>query len=104
VKDSAKLDAALANKSAELDAFFRTASTGFSAQFQTFLTKIGAENTTQQKNLNANNTAIDTQIADIERRLAQQRSLMESAFIAMESAQSRIQTQQAALANAFKLN
>jgi flagellar hook-associated protein 2 len=101
IKDSARLEAALANRSAEVDEFFHTASTGFAAQFKTFLTRVGANNTTQQKNLNTSNTNIDSQIADMERRLAQQRSMMESAFIAMESAQSRLQSQQTALTNAF---
>lgn len=102
VKDSIKLEAALREKSAEVDAFFHNVTTGFAAKFKAFLTTIGTANKTQQTNLNKNNTGIDTQIADIERRLVQQRSMMESAFIAMESAQQKLQSQQTALANAFK--
>ena len=89
-------------KSADVDAYFRTATTGFAAQFKTFLTNVGTATTAQQTALNKSNTSIDNQIADIERRLVQQRELMTSAFIAMESAQQRIQTQSAALTNAFK--
>jgi flagellar hook-associated protein 2 len=101
IKDSTKLDAALRDRSADVDAFFRTASTGFTAKFKTFLTGIGTANTTQQTNLNKNNISLDTQIADLERRLAQQREIMTSAFISMETAQSKLQTQQAALSKAF---
>jgi flagellar hook-associated protein 2 len=102
VKDGAKLEAALRDKPAEVDAFFYTATTGFAAKFGAFLKTVGTQNTTQQTNLNKNNTGIDTQIADLERRLSQQRSILESAFIAMESAQQKLQSQQSALANAFK--
>lgn len=101
IKDSTKLEAALRDKSGDVDAFFRTASTGFAAKFKTFLTTIGASNTTQQTNLNKNNTSLDTQMADLERRLTQQREIMTSAFIAMETAQSKLQTQQQALSKAF---
>jgi flagellar hook-associated protein 2 len=102
VKDAAKLDAALRDRPAEVDAFFHGATTGFAAKFKTFLTTVGTLNTNQQTNLGRNNASIDTQIADLERRLTQQRSILESAFIAMESAQQKLQSQQAALANAFK--
>lgn len=102
IKDGTRLDAALRDKPTEVDAFFHTAATGFAAKFNTFLGTISGLNTTQQKNLNTSNTRLDTQIADLERRLTQQRAIMESAFIAMESAQQRLQSQQAALANAFK--
>jgi flagellar hook-associated protein 2 len=102
IKDGAKLEAALRDKSADVDAFFHPATTGFAAKFKSFLTTVGTQNTTQQTNLNKNNASLDTQIADLERRLAQQRSVLESAFIAMESAQQKLQSQQAALANAFK--
>ncbi|MBL9210724.1 MAG: flagellar filament capping protein FliD [Opitutaceae bacterium] len=101
VKDATKLEAALRDKPAEVDAFFHTATTGFAAKFKSFLTTVGTMNTTQQSNLNKSNAGIDTQIADLERRLVQQRSILESAFIAMESAQQKLQSQQAALANAF---
>lgn len=101
VKDSTKLDTALRDKSTDVDAFFRTATTGFAAVFKTYLTDTGTANTTQQANFTKANTSIDKQVADIERRLAQQQSIMESAFIAMELAQQKLQTQQAALSKAF---
>ncbi|MEO5959536.1 MAG: flagellar filament capping protein FliD [Opitutaceae bacterium] len=104
IKEGTKLDAALRDKSTNVDAFFHSATTGFSAIFKTFLAGVTTRNTTQQTNLNANNTSLDIQIAEIERRLEQRRAVMESAFIAMETAQSRLQSQQAALTNAFSSN
>lgn len=101
VTDGTKLDAALRDKSSEVSAFFQTTTTGFAEKFKTFLTGVAAQNTTQQTNLNRSNTSLTKQIADIERRLTQQRALMEAAFIKMESAQSTLQSQQAALTRAF---
>ena len=43
----------------------------------------------------------DDTIADLQRRLDQQRELMTSSFLAMESAQAKIQQQGTALTNAF---
>ncbi|MEO7414861.1 MAG: flagellar filament capping protein FliD [Opitutaceae bacterium] len=101
VTDGTKLDAALRDNSSDVSAFFQTASTGFAAKFGSFLTTVTAQTTTQQTNLNRNNTSLNKQIADIERRLVQQRAIMESAFISMETAQSALQSQQSALTRAF---
>ena len=101
IKDSAKLDAALTNKAGDVAGFFQTASTGLVAQMQTFLTKVSGQNTSQQTQLTKNNTDIDTQIANIQRRLDQQRQLLTDSFVAMESAQSALKTQSAALTSAF---
>lgn len=101
IKDSAKLTAALADHSADVAEFFDKDSTGFSARLDTFIEKISGENTEQQDRLNTTNTKLDEQIAAIERRLEQQRAVMESAFIQMEIAQSKLKSQQSALDNAF---
>ena len=99
IKDGTKLDAALTNKSADVAEFFQTATTGFAAKFSAYATKIGALNTSQQTSLNKANTSLDDQIAAIERRLDQERSILESGFIAMETAQSNLKNQQTALTN-----
>ena len=99
IKDDAKLTAALSGKSADVAEFFQTATTGFAAKLSTYATKIGALDTTQQTALTKANSNLDGQIAAIERRLEQQRLVMESAFIAMETAQSKLKTQQTALTN-----
>jgi flagellar hook-associated protein 2 len=108
IKDSAKLDAALRDKPAEVESFFKTASTGFVAKLESFTTTIlgtGTSSTglinSQKNTLLTQNTGIDRQIADIERRLIQERSKLEAGFIAMERAQSTIQQMQQQLAQAF---
>jgi flagellar hook-associated protein 2 len=101
VKNEAKLTAALSGATADVEGFFTTASTGFAARLDSFLGKIGTQNTNQQTQLNQNNTRIDEQIAAIERRLEQRRTLMESAFIRMENAQSKIKQQQTAVESMF---
>ncbi len=101
IKDSTKLTNALTNNSSEVESFFATGTTGFAAKFDTYTTKIAADDDTQQKNLTKANANLADQIAAIERRLEQQRAVMESAFIQMETAQSKLKTQQTALTNAF---
>ncbi len=101
VKDSAKLDSALANNATEVESFFTTASTGFAAKFDTLVDTMIDSGDAAQERLASTNSALDRQIADLERRLTQQRELLTSSFIAMESAQSRIQQQSAAITNAF---
>lgn len=101
IKDGAKLDAALRDKSDDVEDFFQTATTGFSAKIASLVTNGTDQGETLQDNLNKANTSLDAQIADIERRLEQQRAIMESAFINMELAQSNLKSQQAALTNAF---
>lgn len=104
VENAAKLTAALTDSPTDVETFFTTATTGFAAQFDTLLdTMIGSSEDSQER-YTATNTALDRQIADLERRLEQQRALLTSSFIAMESAQSQIQQQSAALTNAFGSN
>jgi flagellar hook-associated protein 2 len=101
IKDSTKLAAALTNKSADVGAFFTTDTTGLSDKLDKYLTKISAENDDSQSNLTKANKSLDDQIAAIERRLEQQRAVMESAFIQMETAQSKLKSQAATLTSAF---
>jgi flagellar hook-associated protein 2 len=109
VKDSDKLDAALRDKPSDVEAFFKTATTGFAAKFSSFTaTVLGSSGTgsdgllgSQKNTLTKGNTSIDTQIANIERQLTQQRSQMEAGFIAMENAQATIKNMQAQLTSAF---
>ena len=101
IKDDAKLTAALSGATADVEAYFSTATTGFAAKLDTFVGKISTQNTDQQGRLNKANTSLDDQIAAIERNLVQQRALLESSFIQMESAQSQLKSQQATLTAAF---
>lgn len=97
VDDEAKLTAALTDDTQDVADFFTTAATGFAAKFDTFFTKIESDASDQRDRINKANSGLDEQIAAIERRLEQQRAVMESAFIAMENAQSQLKTQQSAL-------
>ncbi|HEY8995239.1 MAG TPA: flagellar filament capping protein FliD [Lacunisphaera sp.] len=101
IKDTDKLDAALADHPSDVESFFTTATTGFAAKFDTLLDKLIDTGDDSQKRLNATNDDLDRQISDMERRLAQQRELLTNSFISMESAQSRIHQQSAAITNAF---
>ena len=100
-KDPAKLDKALADRPGVVEAFFTTPTTGFAARFETLMKAQMKSGEDSQKVLTTANSGLDRQIADLERRLTQQRELLTSSFIAMESAQSRIQQQSAAITNAF---
>ena len=109
VKDPAKLEAALRDKPSEVEAFFKSASTGFAARLETFnTTLLGTSGTgsggllgSQKDTLTKGNTSIDTQIANIERQLASERSRMEAGFLAMETAQATIKNMQSQLTSAF---
>jgi flagellar hook-associated protein 2 len=101
IKSATKFDQALSNSTAAVDSLFTKNGTGLGAKFDEFLGRIKTQNTGQQERLNKANTGLDEQIAAIERRLVQQRSLLESAFIQMETAQSRINQQQSAIAGMF---
>ena len=101
IYDSAKLDTALTSNTASVAEFFQSSSTGFADKFDDYLGDLTDLNTDQQERLDKSNDSLDDQIAAIERRLEQQRSLMESAFIAMETAQSKLKQQQQTLSGAF---
>jgi len=104
IKNSDKLDAALADHAGDVEAFFTSATTGFAAKFDTLLGNQAKLGTDAQARLTKTNSDIDRQIADLERRMTQQRELLTNSFIAMETAQSRIQQQSTALTNAFSNN
>jgi flagellar hook-associated protein 2 len=104
IEDGAKLDAALAGRTSDVQAFFTTAGTGFGAKLDTYLGQLSTKNTGQKDRLNEANTDIDDQIAAIERRLVQQRAIMESAFIRMEEAQQRLKQQQSSLTSMLAQN
>jgi flagellar hook-associated protein 2 len=97
IDDSEKLDAALARSTQQVEAFFATGTTGLAAKFDALLQNVTKQTGDQQKRLNTANSSLDDQIAAIERRLEQQRTLLEAAFLQMENAQSRIKQQQSAI-------
>jgi flagellar hook-associated protein 2 len=101
IKEPTKLDAALKDRPAEVSAMFRQSSTGIFARLTTLLDSFnggtlgtGGILAKQKTSLTTSNTSLTTQIADIDRRLVQRRSVLESGFIAMERAQSLIKSMQ----------
>jgi flagellar hook-associated protein 2 len=107
VVDANKLDDAIANRADDVAAFFQQGSDGFTARLSTLLDGyLGVNGGTgqleaQRTRLNDQNSDLDQQIADIERRLVQRREILESSFIAMETAQSKLNQMQDQLARAF---
>ena len=104
IKDSSKLDAALANNADDVRTLFSSSPGGLATRLNALLTQVtGASGTiaTQTTSLTAQGKSLDDQIATMERQLVQQQALLEKSFIQMESAQSAIQSQLAALNNAF---
>jgi len=114
ITDSTKLTDALTNHADDVSKFFSDTTNGLVAQFNTyFAATIGASTTniansgtggdlgTQETNLTNANTSIDTQIADIERRIAQDRDNMTTAFENMETAMSSLKSTQALLTSSY---
>jgi flagellar hook-associated protein 2 len=107
IKDSAMLDAALSDHASDVVNFFNTSSTGLASAFVTKLdsyagsTGTGGLLNTKIESYGTANTGLDTQIAALDRYLTQRRSQLESGFMAMENAQSKLKQMQTQLSNAF---
>ena len=104
IKDGSKLETALSTRAAEVRTLFGSQPDGLVARLDKYLERTTATTgtlKTQTETFAKQSKDIDLQIANMERRLAQQRSLLEQSFISMETAQSRIQSQLTALNNAF---
>ena len=106
IKEPAKLDAALKERPTEVSAMFRQSSTGILSRLNTLLDSFnggtlgtGGILAKQKTGLTTSNTSLTTQIADIDRRLVQRRSVLEASFIAMERAQSLIKSSQSQIAS-----
>lgn len=100
IKDSTKLTTALLDHPTDVASFFQSA-TGLAARLHGYLTTAVTADSSTQSRLGLSNTQIDKQIADIERRLASQRELLTSAFLKMQDAQSKAQSQNTYLTNTF---
>ena len=107
IKDSAMLDAALSDHASDVVKFFNTSSTGLASAFVTKLdsyagsTGTGGLLNTKIESYGTANTGLDTQIAALDRYLTQRRAQLESGFMAMENAQSKLKQMQTQLSNAF---
>ncbi|MCU0793102.1 MAG: flagellar filament capping protein FliD [Opitutaceae bacterium] len=109
VKSASKLETALKERPSEVSAFFRQSTTGMADRLEALFTSyVGAFGTSgllggQRTALTKTNASLTQQIADLDRRLEQRRSQLETSFIAMEQAQSTIQQMQSQLTNAFSV-
>lgn len=105
ILDQSKLSSALKTSPSEVGSFFNTANTGFAAKFSTYIGKLvdpfNGSLVTQTTTLNKQNSDIDVQIATLNKRLADERTRLTNAFLAMQTAQSQAQSQQATLTNMF---
>ena len=104
VKDGTKLNSALATNATDVRTLFSSKPNGLVARMDSYLTQVTGTTgtlTTQSDTISRQAKTIDEQISAMDRRLSQQRTLLEQSFISMETAQSRIQSQLAALTSAF---
>ena len=112
MRDSSKLDNALANKPNDVAAFFNTASTGFAATMGSYMSKLLDSNGTgtnsalvsMENTLTTQNSNIDTQIAQIQRQLDAEKERMTAGFQAMQAAQATAKSMMDLLKNTFSNN
>ncbi len=105
IKDAAKLETMLSDNSDDIANFFGNTSTGFAQQFSSYLTDLlktksgplAAQNATLIKQ----NSDLQTQIETLNRRAENQRTLLMSAFLAMQDAQSTAANQQKSIEDMF---
>lgn len=105
VKDSALLSTKLTSYGADVGSFFNDSGSGLVTRLNAFLTSQTADTgslAVQSANKTKQNADLDKQMAALDVQLAAERKLLESSFIAMESASSKYQSQGAQLTAAFK--
>jgi flagellar hook-associated protein 2 len=105
LKDSEKLDAALANNPAQVQALFANTTNGIAVQFSDLLEKtIGDDGTliAKQDQLTKQSSDIDDQISVLEKSVQATKAQLTSSFVAMEQAQANINQQLAYLQKTFK--
>lgn len=106
IKDEAKLAEALSNNLDEVEELFTKPTSGLVASFDTYISQLVDTSgliDTQETSLERQNQSLDTQIAEIERRLEVERNRLEASFISMEQAQAQTQSQLAALQSTLNL-
>jgi flagellar hook-associated protein 2 len=111
ITNSTLLDTALTTKSDDVIEYLASDTNGLMDRLDAVLDRMVNTSSTspgtfqvQINSINSQNKSLDKQIEEFERRLASQRSLLESSFIAMEKAQSGFQQQSSYLAKTFSGN
>jgi len=108
ISNASLLESKLLTATNDISAYFSSPNGGLSARLDSFLDRLVSDSGTAQGSLKTQldsidkqNKSLDSQIENFERKLASQRSLLESSFIAMESAQANYQQQSSYLAQTF---
>lgn len=111
ITNSSLLDSKLASSADDISAYLNTDTNGLIARMNSLLGSLLSDSSTSKGTLQAQldtitsqNKSLDSQIADIDRRLTMQRSSLEASFQAMETAQSKYQQQSAYLSKTFANN
>jgi flagellar hook-associated protein 2 len=99
--NSDQLASALANHPDDVQKFLLTGSTGFVSKMFGYLTKIVTDDTAQKSVLTKANSDIDTQVATLQTRLDAERAQLTTAFLAMQDAQSKANSQNQYLTATF---
>ncbi|HLP75566.1 MAG TPA: flagellar filament capping protein FliD, partial [Candidatus Paceibacterota bacterium] len=103
--DSEALDTALNNNLAGVKDLFSNSTNGLAVKLDDYLTKTIGENGTliaHQDSLTKESSAIDTQIAEMERTVQSTKERLTASFVAMETAQANINQQLSYLLKNFK--
>ncbi len=104
LSDSSKLDSALRDNLGQVKTLFTTTTYGLANSIYTYLDNLLDDDgslATTQENMTDQITSIDKQIADHERRVKSNREALIRSFVAMESAQAKINQQMSFLASRF---
>ena len=104
LKTSATLDTALRDSIGQVKSLFTTATTGLATRMNSYLTTVSGETGSlveRRSNLSKQATSIDTQIAEMERRVQSNRSMLLRKFNAMEQAQAKSNMQMQFIAQKF---
>jgi flagellar hook-associated protein 2 len=101
VKNADKLTTALADHPDDVQAFFLTPTTGLVSKGFTYLTTLMSADNDQQERLNKASSDLDDQIKTLQSRLDTERERLTNSFIQMLDAQSKAQSQNTTLTNAF---
>jgi flagellar hook-associated protein 2 len=102
--DGTRLDTALANNLSGVQALFTDATNGLATKLGTFLNNTIGDNGTliaKQTDLTKQSTAIDTQVANMEKVIQADKQRMINEFTAMEAAQAKINQQLTYLTQTF---
>lgn len=104
LSNESKLDAALANNLNTVRNLFADTTNGLAVKLDSYLTNTAGDTGSlqgKQERIGKQATAIDTQIADLERVVLSNRQRMIESFIAMETAQSQVNQQLSFLQQRF---